>query len=102
MSATDIFTPTGSTVSISATQTTGSVSLTDPVAGNSPNVRIWNSGASTAFIRWGVGAQTAVTTDLPLGSGQVENFFKGQADTFAAICASGQTATVYFTPGTGI
>ena len=102
MSATEVFNPTGNnTVSIAGTSTSGSVTLKDPIAGNSPNVRIYNAGPNAAFVRWGVGAQTAVATDMPIAAGEIEVFYKGQADTFAAICAATETAKVYFTPGTG-
>lgn len=103
MSATEVFNPSGNnTVNIASTSTSGSVTLKDPIAGNSPNVQIYNAGPNLAFARWGVGAQTAVAaTDVPIPAGAVVNFYKGAADTFAAICAAAQTATVYFTPGTG-
>jgi hypothetical protein len=103
MSATDVFYPAGNnTVNIAATATTSSVSLTNPIAANSPDVRIYNAGPNTVFVRWGIGAQTALATDMPIPAGAIENFYKAQSDTFAAICAATQTATVYFTPGTGI
>jgi len=104
MSATDTFNPSGNnTVSISGSSTSGSATLTNPIAGNSPNVRIYNAGPNTAFVRWGIGTQTAIAaTDIPIPAGAIENFFKGQSDTFAAICAATQTATIYFTPGSGV
>ena len=85
------------TQTLSATQSSGSKSIDR----DDPQIRICNAGGSTAFIRWGVGAQTAVTTDMPMLSGTVEVFNKGIADTIAAICASGQTATLYLTLGNG-
>lgn len=103
MSATDTFNPSGNnTVSISGTSTSGSATLTNPIAGNSPNVQIYNAGPNLAFARWGVGPQTAVAaTDVPIPAGAILNFYKGYSDTFAVICASAQTAIVYFTPGAG-
>lgn len=93
---TKLFTP-GATVSISATSTSGSASVT--AANNS--VRVDNLGPNKVFIRWGAGAQTAVTTDMPVPNGATEIFDKGRADTLAAICASGETATLYVTSGEG-
>ena len=94
---TQLFTP-GATASISATSTSGSASVT--AANNS--VRVVNLGPNKAFIRWGVGAQTAVaSTDMPVHNGATEIFDKGRADTLAAICASGETATLYLTSGEG-
>lgn len=97
----DIFLPrVAGTVSIAATTASASVSV---AAANvqSPHVSIYNAGPNTAFVRWGVGAQTAVaTTDMPIPSGATKTYTKGTADTFAAICATG-TATIYFTPGEG-
>jgi hypothetical protein len=37
---------------------------------------------------------------MALAPGSVELFYKGSADTVAAICASG-SATVYLSPGAG-
>jgi len=93
----------GKTTSISATSTSASVTL-DSVGAAAENLRVFNAGPNTVFITWGVGSATATTTtNLPIPAGGVENFFKGPgADTVAAICASTQTATVYFTPGEGV
>lgn len=103
MSATDVFTVLGSTVNIPATAAAASTAFSYPVAISSPNIRIYNAGPNAAFVRWGVGAQTAsITADVPIAAGMTESFFKGQADTFSAICAASQTATVYLTPGLGI
>ena len=103
------------TKSISATSTSASVTLdaTDvnytptwpnacPTGGHTA-IRIVNAGPNTVFIRYGVGAQTAVATDMPVLAGTVELFCKaGAADTVAAICAATQTATVYITCGEGM
>jgi hypothetical protein len=101
------------TKSISATSTTASVTLdatdvqgttsysTTPTGGNGV-MRVVNIGPNTAFIRWGVGAQTALTSDMPILAGTVELLNKATtADTIAAICASAQTATIYITCGEG-
>lgn len=109
------------TKTISATATTSSVTLdaTDvsstPSAGSAtpafiggPSgghsvMRIVNAGPNTAFIRWGVGAQTALATDMPILAGAIEVFSKAaDVDTVAAICAASQTATIYITCGEGL
>lgn len=64
---------------------------------------IYNAGTVPAFIRWGVGAQTAVTTDVIIPPGTVQVFGKnlnGNADTLACITSSG-TATLYIITGFG-
>lgn len=92
------FTP-AVTVSIAATAASGSATLVAVgVAAN--QLRICNTGATIVFIRWGVGAQTAVATDMPILPGTVEVFNKGRADTIAAICPGG-TTTLYITAGEG-
>lgn len=89
------------TKSVSATSTSSSSAFTG-VCITQEQVRIHNVGPNTAFFRCGVGAQTAVTTDTPVGSGVVEIFTKGSlADTCAAITSGANTATMYFTAGTG-
>lgn len=108
------FTPNYSkTKSISVTNSSSSATLdatdvastpTNPGAGPSGGnnvMRILNAGPSTVFVRFGVGAQTAVTTDMPILAGSVELFTKTPAtDTVAAITAS-STATLYITCGEG-
>lgn len=63
-------------------------------------VMLYNAGPNLAFVRWGVGAQTAVITDMPMPVGTVQIFSKGVSDTLAAVCASG-SATIYVTSGEG-
>lgn len=87
----------GKSTSISATATTASAS----VDATAPQVRLYNAGSQKCHVRWGIGAQTAVTTDMVLAAGAIETFHKGAADTIAAICATGETATLYITPGVG-
>ncbi len=100
---------------ISATSTSSSVTLdatdvssTPTPANSGPSgghsvLRIYNKGPNEAFIRWGVGAQTAiVTTDMALAPGVVEVFSKaGDVDTVAAITSGSDTATIRITCGEG-
>lgn len=91
------FSPCGATVSLSATTSSSNANIT---AGNSA-LRVVNSGTGVAFIRWGVGTQTAVVTDLPILPSSMEVFgIPIGANNVAAITATG-TATVYATPGEG-
>jgi hypothetical protein len=64
-------------------------------------VRLYNSTTGTVFVRWGSGAQTAVTTDMALAPGGVEVFDKGAASTLAAIMSSG-SGTLYISVGSGV
>ncbi len=101
------------TKDISATTASASVTLdatdvsstpTQPGAGPSGGhsiMRIVNAGPNNARLRWGVGAQTALITDMLMLAGTVEVFTKaGTVDTVAAICPTG-TATISITCGQG-
>lgn len=86
--------------SSSATGASGSTVDRGTFGGHSV-MRVYNAGTQTAFCRWGTGAQTATTSDMPLIPGVVEVFAKAWADdTFAAITSS-STATIYITCGEG-
>jgi hypothetical protein len=102
------FTPNfGGTQTISATTTSSSVTLTNGVDTSNTALLFNNAGTGTAFCRWGSGAQTALTTDVPILASTVQVFFKppvpigqGTNQAVACITASG-TATVYVTTGFG-
>lgn len=102
MASINPFTPdSANTKTIAATSTSSSVTLATPDV-NSNVMRIVNLGPNTVFLRWGTGAQTALTTDMAMLSGTVEVFSKAPGmDTVAAICAGGNSATVYVTCGEG-
>lgn len=87
------------TKSISVTDTSGSSTFTGASA---EQLRIYNAGNNMAFIRWGAGAQTALTTDMPIPAGGIEVFYKGSNDTLAAICSTSSTTTLYCTSGRGV
>lgn len=104
---------TGKTKTLSATSSSSSVafdavdvSSTPTTANSGPSgghsvMRVYNAGPSVVFCRWGTGAQTATTGDMPLIPGVVELFDKaGSDDTFAGITAA-STATVYISCGEG-
>ncbi|MEI7837071.1 MAG: hypothetical protein WCK05_11780, partial [Planctomycetota bacterium] len=83
------FSPT-STVKLSPIIT--SVSATVPTGTTA--LRIYNSGPSPVFVRWGTGAQTATANDLPIASGACETFGKASANDTVAAISTGM-ATVY-------
>ena len=73
--------------SVSATIPTGTTAL-----------RIYNSGPSPVFVRWGSGAQTATANDLPIASGATEMFGKATANDTVAAISTGMAA-VYISAG---
>ena len=84
------------TLSVTAANTQGTL------VPQSGQIRVYNAGTNKAFIRWGVGAQTATAADMPIAPNTVESFTKPpEALGIAAICSATETATVYFTPGEG-
>jgi hypothetical protein len=60
---------------------------------------LYNSGTVLVRARWGVGAQTAVSTDFAIAPGGYFVVSKGNADTIAAIGATGGVLEI--TPGEG-
>jgi hypothetical protein len=116
------FAPTfGKAKTISATSTSSSVTLDALDVSSTPSVgsatpafvggpsgghsviRVVNAGPNAVRIRWGVGAQTAIATDMLVLAGNTELFSKaGDVDTVAAICAATQTASVDISCGEGM
>lgn len=97
----------GTTKTLSASSSSSSVTFDAKDVASSTNasghsvIRVYNAGTATVFVRWGTGAQTATTSDMPIIPGVIEVFCKAWADdTFAGITSS-STATVYVTPGEG-
>lgn len=100
----NLFTPTGSTVNLAVTSTTGNVALGTLPSTGGGNIMVTNTGTAMVFIEFG-GASTieaAVATSSPVLAGSQVVFAIGPAVThFAAITGTG-TATVYATPGQGV
>lgn len=96
------FTPaTGATQTISATAVSGLITLSVPGA-NADQVLLTNAGPNTVFWRAGDGAVVSIAAvDCPILPGAAVVFSTGPASVIAAICAGGQTATLYVTPGLG-
>lgn len=91
------FTLGGATTTISATVASAGGTF-DASTGR---IRVINAGPNTAFLRCGIGAQTAVATDVPILAGAIEVFSVPSNLTHAAAISPGGTATVYITSGTG-
>lgn len=91
------FNPTGQ-ASLSVTTATARVALPTPPA---PTALITNTGAVTAYLKFGNAAVTAATTDTLLGAGCSAAFgANGQA--FVAAITAASTATLKITTGGGI
>lgn len=100
MASIDVFSPVAA-YSISATDSSGSNNTT--VDGSAPVVRLYNKGTGEVFVGWGTTNQ-AVTTSaykVSVGAGSTEVFNKGPATKIAAVCATGETATLRIVVGVG-
>lgn len=91
------FTPCGASYALAMTGSSVPQALTTPQAAASA-LYLYNGGTVIIAVRWGSGAQTAVTTDFTLAPGAYFVVGKGFADNVAAIGASG---TLYVTAGEG-
>src|SRR4051812_21343109 len=90
----------GSGQSLAATTTSGSLTFAGETL-NDTQFYVYNAGTDAVFCRWGVGAQTAVVSDLPIPSGTVQVFNRNNATVFACRTFT-TTATVYVSTGNGI
>lgn len=92
------FVPAG-TVALSATDSSGRVEL--PATGTTLVVR--NYGAARAYIKLGAVSVTAAATDYPIDPYTYEVFTRDEStETYlAAICATGLTASLTLSTGTG-
>lgn len=90
------FTPNGS-YQLAMTASSVNQALTAPQAASSA-LYLYNGSTVPIAVRWGLGAQTAVTTDFTIAPGAYFVVGKGYADNVAAIGASG---TLYVSPGEG-
>lgn len=93
----------GTSQAMTASGSSSSISIST----GGTQIRIYNGGTVIAFVRWGLGAQTALPTsvgtpgDLPIYPGAIEVFNKQWTDnTLAAITMSSST-TLYVTVGSG-
>jgi hypothetical protein len=100
MSSVNVFAPV-SAYSISATSGSGSTNTT--IDGDAPVVRLYNKGPGEVFVSWGKTDQAVTTTayKVSIGPGSTEVFNKGPATKMAAVCATGETATLRIVVGVG-
>ena len=85
-----------------ATLTATTSSSSGAIPPRAETLEIQNAGDAVVFVRWGLGAQTAVTSDYPVLPGQSKVVTCGTGnDTVAVIAASGSN-TVYVTGGEGV
>lgn len=107
MSALQPMTPIG-TVSLSATSTSGRVTLTAPATLETSDTRAMQcivtcppGNADIVFVLFGMGSLVVTTgTGVPCLPGSVQTFSIGQATVAAGICPT-TTGTAYFTVGYG-
>lgn len=93
------FNPTGDNVTVAASVASASGALPG-TRGN--QIRIHNSSASIAFVRWTIGASTAVLTDTFIAAGGTEVFtMAASSDTFSVILLAG-AGSVYAQRGFGL
>ena len=62
---------------------------------------VTNDSNSTCFVRFSIGADTAVLTDMPVRAGAAFPLSMGRADRVSVISTGTPTGTIYFTPGLG-
>ena len=93
----------GDTVKLDVTDTTGRVQFNGPTS-DDKSILIWNSGSEEAFIEIGFSTVNAsLTTSMPIPAGVLIPLQAPDraGDYLAAICDTGQTTTLYITPGFG-
>lgn len=98
------FAPTGATLTLSATTTSGTTSRTAIVpSAQAQQLRLAApAGGAVVFVKVGNSAVTAAVTDMPLLPGTIEMFSIGPQDTHIAAITAASTQSVYVTPGQGI
>ena len=95
------FQPTGDTVLIAATTTSGQASIPFGPAAAATLLRVYNDGPSMVFVTVGKTTAIASIKSVPIGVGNTQVINKGPNDTVAAMTLT-TTANVYFSPGNGI
>lgn len=101
----DLFAPTGDdTANINVSSSTQRVKLGD--INGRVQVRFYNAGTATVWIKFGDVTVTADTTnDIPIAPGLTGGFTVPPVvggSLYVAAIAAGATGLIYFTPGTGI
>lgn len=92
----------GTSITLSATTTSGTSSATALPLSANRQVLVQNAGAVPAFVEFGTSAvAAAVATSLPILAGGSRVFSIPASVTHAAAITGSSTATVYVTPGHG-
>ena len=87
---------------LAVTQTSANVAIPGPEA-RGLTLLISNVGSAWAYIRTGESGVTADTAaGMPIGPGTTQSLDLSDSTHLAAICATGQTTTLYLTPGEGM
>jgi hypothetical protein len=87
----------GGTLTVAATTASSST----PYTSGGDTIRVFNSSANIAFIRSGVGTQTAVITDTPVAPNSVALFTIPHTDTQIGIILNAATGTIYVSRSSG-
>jgi hypothetical protein len=94
----EVFDQRAATVSISASTT----SADEAITAGFPHLLVTNATSAIAFVKCGVGAQTATAERLPINpNSQAVIAITIDTDTVAVLLAS-SSGTVYVTPGYGV
>jgi len=98
------FSPSGNTVNLSISSTSQRVLASQQ--GGVQQLRIYNDGTATVWVKLGDATVTAVSsTDYPIPSGAIEVITINPAligPIYIAGIAAGSTGSIYFTIGAGI
>lgn len=86
------------TAALTATTTSSNAAIPS----NAQVLEIQNAGDAVVFVRWGIGTQTAVTTDYPVLPGQSKVVTCEIGNNNVAVIAASGTNTVYVTGGEGV
>ena len=97
------FCPTGATVTLSATTSTGSAAIGAGTATASRTIRLAapSTNSSIVFVEFGATGVEATTAKMPILPGTVEIFNVGAMATHVAGITASGTGTLYITPGEG-
>ncbi len=91
------FRKSGPSVALSVTDAGQSTTL----AYNTDQARVYNEGPNDVRFTFGKGAQTVDDQSILLPAGLVEVYTINDANTFAAKCKTGETATIHIVGGQG-
>jgi hypothetical protein len=103
------FFATGKTSQLAATTTSSSVALSLPVSSISPQIQVYNTGTTTAYVACdgpaitvSAGSAGTATSDYPVGAGAIVVFSAANGASYCAGIYGTGSGTIYFTPGSGL